>query len=83
MLTRQCLHAVVVDFFSLIEAIGHDLEPLAREIERHAVREVPALGEREAHDGVAGLKKGKKNSGVGLGPGVRLNIGRLASVQLL
>ena len=55
-LVSQPLHRVVVDRFLRVQAIAHDLEPLAAHVERHAVRQVPALGQAHAHDRVAGLQ---------------------------
>ena len=81
--TGQGLHAVVVDFFTIVEAIGHHLEPFARHVERHAMGEVATLGQRQAHDGVAWIQKRQKDRRVGLRPRMRLHVGRLAAIELL
>ena len=41
---------VVEPLVVLAHAVGHDLVELAREVERMAVREVPAVGEVHAED---------------------------------
>ena len=55
MLSGQGFHAVVVDFLFSIEAVGHNMKPLAREVQRHAMGKVTTFGKRQAHDGVARL----------------------------
>ncbi len=47
------------------------------------MREVPAVGEREPHDRVAGLQERVVDGGVGLRPGVRLHVGVLGAEQRL
>ncbi len=61
--------------------VRHRLEPLARHVERHAVAEMPAGGEIEAHESVAGLHQREKHFGIGRGAGMRLHIGELAAEQ--
>ena len=50
---RQALDLVVVNFFFSIQAIAHRLEPLAAHIQRHAMRQVAALGQAHAEKSVA------------------------------
>lgn len=45
--------------------------------------EVTALVEVETHEGVAGLEHGEEHGLVGLGTGVRLNVGELSPEELL
>ena len=55
-LARHLFHLLVVDQVRVgLHAVGHDLEPLARLVGGRAVREMAALVERHAHEGVAGL----------------------------
>ena len=49
------LHRVVINFLFFIQTIRHDIEPLAADVQRHAVRQMPTFGQAHAHDGVAGL----------------------------
>ena len=53
-LARDPLDLVIVEKLVLApHAVGHDLEPLARHVDRRAVGQVPAGREVEAHEGVA------------------------------
>ena len=49
------LHGVVVNRLVGVQAVRHDVEPLATHVQRHAVGQVSTLGQAHAHDGVAGL----------------------------
>jgi hypothetical protein len=82
-LTRQRFHLVVIDLFLLVEAVGDDVEPLARHVQRHAVRQVAAFGQAHAHDRVARLGEGHQHGLVGLRTGVRLHVGAVGAEQLL
>ena len=62
-------------------AVAHDLEPLARHVDRRAVGEMAAGGEIEPHEGVAGLHQRHEHGLVGLAAGVRLHIGEAAVEQ--
>ena len=64
-------------------AVGDDLEPLARHVDRRAVGQVAAGGEVEAHEGVAGLQQRQEHRLVRLAAGVRLHVGEVAAEQLL
>ena len=55
-------------------AIRHHLEPLAGHVDGRAVGQVPAGGEVEPHEGVAGRHQRHEGGGVGGGAGVRLHI---------
>ena len=59
------------------------LEPLARLIDRRAVREVTARGEIEPEERVAGLQQREEHRLVGGRPGMRLHVGEGAVEQLL
>ena len=65
------------------QAVGDDVEPFARHVQRHAVGQVAAFGQRHAHDGVARLEHGEEHALVGLRAGVRLHVGRFGAEQLL
>ena len=80
-LRRQLV--VVEPLVVFAHAVRHDVEVLAREVQRVAVREVTAVGEVHAQDRVAGLQNGQKHRHVGLRAGVRLDVGVLGSKQRL
>ena len=77
---RDLLHvdALVV----AAHAVGHRLEPFARHVDRRAVGQMPAGGEIEPHEGVAGLHQSKKNLRVSRSPRMRLYIRKFAAEQL-
>ena len=75
---------VVVDpLVVLADAVGDDVEVLAREVERMAVRQVPAVGEVHAEDRVAGLERREEHRHVGLRARVRLHVGVLGAEERL
>ena len=61
----------------LVHAVGGGVVVLAGEVDLHAVGEVSAVGQGQAQEGVAGGGQGVEDGGVGLGPGVGLDIGPL------
>ena len=63
------------------DAIGHDLEPLARHVDRRAVGEMAAGGEVQPHEGIAGLHQRHEHFGIGGGAGMRLDVGEAAAEQ--
>ena len=68
-------HRVVIDALGVLaDAVGMDLVEPAREVERHAVRQVAAVGEVHAHDPVARLEHAEVGGHVGLRAGVRLDV---------
>ena len=62
--------------------IADDVVSLAGKIEFVAVRQVPAMGEIEAHDGVARLQHGGVGGLVGLRSGMRLHVDVLGVEEL-
>ncbi len=75
---------VVIDglgFFG--HAVGNDLVGLAGEVQRMSVREVSAVRQVQAQDGVAGLDDGCVRRHVRGRAGVRLHVGVLGAEQLL
>ena len=70
---------IVDELVVAAHAVGHDLEPLARHVDRRAVGQVPAGGEVEAHEGVAGLHQRQEHGLVHLAAGVRLHVGEARS----
>jgi hypothetical protein len=82
-LARQRFHLRVIDRFMLVETIGHNLEPLAGHVERHAMREMATLGEAHAHDRVAGFGKGHQHRLIRLRSGIWLDVGGIGAKQLL
>lgn len=53
MLAGERFHLVVVNLFLGISVIGNDVEPLARHIQGHTVREVVAFGQTHTQNCVA------------------------------
>ena len=83
LLACQGFHLLVVDQVGVgLDAVGYDLEPLARLVGGRAVREVAALIERHAHELVAGLQQRHEHRLVGLRAGMRLDVGERAVEQL-
>ena len=81
-LGRQPGHLVHVDPGVLgADAVLHRIEPLARQVGRRAVGQMPAGGERQAEDGVAGLAEREIDRRVGLGAGMRLHVREAAIEQ--
>ncbi len=75
---------VVVDALRLgVEPVRDDLVQPAGVVCLGAVREVAAVGEVHAHDGVAGLGEHGLGRVVGLRARVRLHVGELAAKQAL
>ena len=81
---RETQQLVVVDaLVFLANVIGHYMVIAAREIVRIAVREVSAVVEVEAEDGVAGGENRAEHSGVRLRAGMRLNVRVFGVEELL
>ena len=79
---RQRLDLVHVDpVRGSIDAIGDHLEPAARHVDRRPMGEMPAGGEIEAHERIAGLHQGHEHALVGLAAGIGLDIGEPAVEQ--
>ena len=78
----QRFHLVVVNRLFGIQAIGNDVEPLARHVQRHAVRKVATFRQAHAHDRVARLGKGHQHRLVGLRTGIRLDVRAVGAEQL-
>ena len=76
------LHGVVVDGFLRVEPVTDHLEPLAAQVQRHAMGQVTTFGQAHAHDGVAWFQEGQKNRLVGRGAAVRLDVGRIGAEEL-
>ena len=82
-LQREAAHLVVVDALVLLaDAVGHDVEVLARHVDGRAVRQMAAVGEVHAQNGVAGLEQAKVDRQVGLCAGMGLHVGVLRAEQL-
>ena len=77
------LHLVIVDSSGLrVKSVCHSLVKNAGCIDRRAVRKMSSLGKVKTHEHVARLQHSHLHSKVGLGTGMRLNIGILSSVEL-
>ena len=65
-LAREAPHLVHVDAVVLAaHRVGHHLEPLARQVDRRAVRQMPAGRQRQPHEGVARLHQRHERGLVG------------------
>jgi hypothetical protein len=83
-LVRETLGGVVVDELALrIEAVGDDVEPLARLVDRRAVRQVAAVRQAHAEHGVAGLERGEEDGLVRLRARMRLDVRHAGTEKLL
>ena len=81
-LPRQRCDLVHVDALVLAaHGVGHRLEPFAGLVDGRAVGEMAAGGQIQAHEGVAGLQQREEHRLVGLGAGMRLDIGEGAVEQ--
>ncbi len=67
---------------AVVQRIVHGLVVAAREVQRHAVREVPAVFQHERGEGVAGVHRRHERGGVGLSARVGLDIRELAPEEL-
>ena len=76
MFARQCFKRVVIDFLGGIQAVAHHVEPFATHVHGRAVRQVAAIRQGHAKNGVAGFEQSKKYRLVCLRTRVGLNIGR-------
>src|SRR5690606_12741123 len=83
-LNGQALDFVVVDQAGGgVQAVLHGLVDLAGEVHGSAVGQVAAVGQAHAEDGVARLYQGLEYGAVGLGAGVRLDVGVIGAEQFL
>lgn len=67
-------HFVHVDEAAGGDVVAEGLVVHAADVVRRPVRQVTAVGEVEAEDGVSGLERREVHGGVGLGAGVRLDV---------
>ncbi|MDI2022227.1 hypothetical protein PJL18_02758 [Paenarthrobacter nicotinovorans] len=75
-LKREALNLCHVDGVGVLaDAVRDHVVKLAGEVDAHAVGQVAAVGEVQAHDGVACVDQGVHCRSVGLRAGVRLDIG--------
>ena len=82
-LARQAGHLVHVDLLIVAaHRVGHRLEPFAGIVGGMAVGEMAAGGQVQTHEGVARRKQGIKRRLIGIGAGVRLDIGESGAEQL-
>ena len=83
-LTGDASDLVHVDQAGLrIDLVGRDVVEPARDVQLHPVRQVPAVRQREAHDGVARIEQGVVDGSVRLRSRVRLDVRMLGAEQLL
>ena len=78
------LELLVVDpLIVFANAVGNDVIELAREVQRMPVRQVAAVGEVHAEDGVAWLEQREVHRHVRLRAGMRLDVGVFGAENLL
>src|SRR5690606_34054050 len=65
------------------DAVLHGVVQLARGGNAGTVGQVAAVGQAHAENGVTGAEQGQVDGGVGLGAGVRLDVGVVGAEQLL
>ena len=63
--------------------VGHDVEPFAAHIDRRTVGQMTARIEIKTHEGVAGLQQRQEHRLVHLAAGIGLDVGEIATKQLL
>ena len=84
MLQRQLTHGFIINLLCfLIHAVRNDIEVFARDINRAAVREMPAVREAHAEYRVARFEHRKIYRRIRLRARMRLNIRKLRTKQLL
>jgi hypothetical protein len=81
-LDRQALDFVVVDQAVGVDAVLDGVVQLAGGAYRSTVGQVATVGQAHAQDGVTGRQQGQVDGGVGLGAGVRLDVGVVGAEQL-
>src|SRR5690606_34658591 len=79
----QALDFVVVDQAGIGDAVLHGVVQLARGGNAGTVGQVAAVGQAHAENGVTGAEQGQVDGGVGLGAGVRRDVGVVGAEQLL
>ena len=67
----------------LSDAVAIELVKLAGGVELHAVGQVPAVGQVEAQHDIARVEDRKIHGRIGLGPGVRLDVGVVGPEEFL
>ena len=83
-LKRDFFHFVIVDLLGDgVDAVGHNIEIFARNVNGGAVGKMSALGKVHAHYRVAGIQQRKENRKICVGAAVRLNIGVFGTEKLL
>ena len=76
MLLGQGGKLVEIDAMGILpDAVAMELVELAGGVELHAVGQVPAVGQVEAQHDIARVEDGEVDGRIGLGPGVRLDVG--------
>ncbi len=77
----QRFHLVVINGLVFVQTVGDNIEPLARHIERHTVRQMATFGQTHAHDRIARLGEGQQHRLISLRTGVWLHVGRIRAEQ--
>ena len=82
-LDGQALDFVVVDQAVGVDAVLDGVVQLARRAHGSTVGQVATVRQAHAQDGVTGRQQGQVDGSVGLGTGVRLDVGIVGAEQLL
>ena len=83
MLSGQLAHLVIVDVAVPVYTVCHHVVVLTGEVGGRAMSQMTAVVQAHAHNGVAGSTQSLVNCEVGLSTGVRLNIGKVCTEELL
>ena len=84
MLLSQVADLIIVDKTGfVVDIIGNDIIVLTGNIGRAAVGQVTTIGQAHTHHRIAGLQQSQLHSHIGLGTGVRLDIGCFRAEQSL
>ena len=84
MLLGQAFDLVEIDQrVFLAHPVLDGVEPFPRMGLRRAVSQVPTGGQRQPHNGIAGLQQGHHHGAIGLGPGMGLDVDEGAAEKRL
>ena len=80
-LGKQDNHSFELGF--AIKPVGDYVEPLAADIDRRPMRQVPAVRQRHPENGVAGFERSEKHGLIRLRSGMGLHVGELGVEKFL
>ncbi len=81
---RKAGHLIEVDAVGVARhSVGHEVIQHAGDVQLHAVRQMPAMGQIEPQHRIARLHRGQIHGEIRLAAGVRLNVGVFRAEELL